>query len=1623
MADTTSTTQFKADISQLKAAMQAAQRQVRLASSEFQKASAGLDDWSKSAEGLQAKIKQLNTTLDAQKRQVELANQEWEKTVKVYGEGSAEADRAKMKLNGYEAAVKKTESQLEQYESDLEDCKNSTGKFADETEDLEQTTLEASDGFTVMKGALASLVADGFRLAINAVKEFGQAVVETGMSFEQGMAQVQAVSGASAEDMALLTEKAKEMGESTKFSASESAEAFNYMAMAGWKTEDMLDGISGIMSLAAASGSDLATTSDIVTDALTAMGYQAGDAGRLADVMAAASSNANTNVEMMGQTFQYAAPLVGAMGYSMEDTAKAIGLMANSGIKGTKAGTALRSMLSRLSAPPKECAEAMDNLGITLTDSEGNMKSLDEVMHDLRSSFANMNETQQTAYAKAIAGQEAMSGLLAIVNAAPSDYDKLTKAVQNSEGAAASMADTMNDTVEGQLTLLKSQIEGIEIQIYEKLTPALREGLDKIKETLTEIDWSTLGSKLGDFANKAIDLFIKIVDNAEGIIDILKAVGTVLAATFVVTKIASFATGIMGMVKTFQALKAATDIATTSQLLLNAAQAATPIGIVTAAVAALAAGVIYLASKNKEAEITTTQLSEAETELVDKINDVNKAYADMKSTRDESVKAVDAEFSHYEDLSKELDTLVDANGAVKEADQERAGFIINTLNEALGTEIEMIDGVIQNYQEEKASIEDLMKTKQAEAVLRANEESYTTAIQNQNEALQNYLDAQDLYSQKQAEVNKAQEESNRLANMSVEEYAKLNDMTWDMGTAANMLKNDQEAANEAVYNSTAALGEANVALHNAENAYTGYESTIQNYEGLSSAIISGDQEKISEALAKQKYDFQTAETGTRETLENQVDNLRTNYEKMQKAVENNSPVVTQAMVDEAKDMLKKAKAELNKLPPETEKITKNAGNQAAKGLESTKNANKKAGEDVKKAVQTGAKDSGEMKKSGQTQGKDYATGVESQKGSSKTAGKQLAQEAKKGADTKDSSTDSEKSGSNFGEGFFNGIGKWFSKVFNRGKGLSQEATKGLKEGQKEGSPSKITYQSGVYFVQGYINGIASQQGKLKKTVTEMVNNVVGILTNVEDFNYNEAADTASNSYAEAIKEKFDYTFNKMQYQNEEKLKEFDTLVDQYTSAQTAAASSIQAKGDALVKEIENDRDRQVKAFEEDRDSQIKKIESERDAFVKKVEKEINELEKKINKTSDKNAKKRLQEQKKTLQEDISRRKTNTSKEISSIKESYKNKIDTEKSQATSAINAQKEATKREIEASNENYNKLIENENSNKDAYQSASSEMLSQYQAAMNEYQTQAQALIDDTINGITDRYNERYDDLINKQNTLIKKLQGAGSLFKVSGAGVMTINDLTEQTKAIKEYTSKLQQIKNKVSSELFDEIASFDMKEGSAYMDRLLAMSAKDLEAYNKAYSEKMEAAQEAGEGIYKNDFKQVAKDYQDELSKGFKDLPKKLEELGQQAMKGFLEGLTENTDYMSDEIRTYISAMVDTFKDELQIHSPSRVMMKIGDYTGEGFVNGLKNTITDVKKTAESMVQNLATPLDSMKANIGSMKASVGDSTGVGQVGNVVNNYNLVQNNTSPKSLSALETYQARRRQLAQLKAMT
>ena len=301
---------------------------------------------------------------------------------------------------------------------------------------LSDDNLNAAEKIKGVGGALTTI---GGTLTKNLTVPLvgaGAAAVTVAANFDAGMSKVQAISGATGEDLDRLRDKAREMGAKTKFSASEAADAMSYMAMAGWKTGDMLDGIEGIMNLAAASGEDLATTSDIVTDALTAFGLSAKDSAHFSDILAAASSNANTNVSMMGESFKYCAPIAGAMGFSAEDTAEALGLMANSGIKASQAGTALRFIMAKFNEDIKISGKELGEVTIQTTNADGSMRDLSDILADCRGAFSQLTESEKSANAEALGGKYAMSGLLSLMNAAPEDIGKLSGAIDSCDGTA-----------------------------------------------------------------------------------------------------------------------------------------------------------------------------------------------------------------------------------------------------------------------------------------------------------------------------------------------------------------------------------------------------------------------------------------------------------------------------------------------------------------------------------------------------------------------------------------------------------------------------------------------------------------------------------------------------------------------------------------------------------------------------------------------------------------------------------------------------------------------------------------------------------------------------------------------------------------------------------------------------------------------------------------------------------------------------------------------------------------------------------------------------------------------------------------------------------------------------------
>ena len=468
----------------------------------------------------QSAIEATRSKLESLQKQHDLLQKEIKET-----EGStAGLEREKVKL---EQRIKDTEAALERQNQKLEtageklkkagvntnDLTEESARLAGQLKELEAAQDDAAKGAASFgERSVQAFEAAGQALAAagiaEAMREIAQAYLEcvgVAADFQETMSGVEAISGATAEEMALLSAKAKDLGADTKFTAKEAGDAMGYMAMAGWKANDMLGGLEGVMNLAAASGEDLAATSDIVTDALTAFGMTAADSGRFADVLAVAASNANTNVGMMGETFKYVAPVAGALGYSAEDAAVAIGLMANSGIKASQAGTTLRSVITRLSTDAGASKTQLGALGV-LTErldvafynvADGSARAMRDVIADCREAWAGLSKEQQISYAKTIAGQEAMSGWLALMNATRADVQKLAVSVDNCAGAAERMAKIRLDNLNGQLTLMNSAWDALRVTIGEQFNPELRKAAELGTDVLGWLDEFVRENQIG----------------------------------------------------------------------------------------------------------------------------------------------------------------------------------------------------------------------------------------------------------------------------------------------------------------------------------------------------------------------------------------------------------------------------------------------------------------------------------------------------------------------------------------------------------------------------------------------------------------------------------------------------------------------------------------------------------------------------------------------------------------------------------------------------------------------------------------------------------------------------------------------------------------------------------------------------------------------------------------------------------------------------------------------------------------------------------------------------------------------------------------------------------------------
>lgn len=696
-------------------------------------------------------------------------------------------------LNKAQAELNNTEHKLTQTNQKLKEMGNTATYSAEQVDAAKKKLSEfgekaqpiANAAKTAVKTIAAVTAAAGVALGTVAAKS-----VSIGSDFEAQMKKVQAISGASQEDFEALKAKAEEMGATTKFTAKQAGEALEYMSMAGWKTGDMLSGIDGVMSLAAASGEDLGKTSDIVTDALTAFGMTADRAGHFADVLAAASSNANTNVGMMGETFKYVGAASGALGYSAEDVGVSIGLMANAGIKASQAGTELNSIYTRLSTNTSHARDAIEELGIKFYKVDGSARPWGKVLDELRTKTANMTKEEKINFANRVAGQRAQAGLLAMLNASKTDYDKLTSSIKNADGAAKQMADTMQDNLQGQITIFKSGLEGTAISIYNELQKPLTDATKTAITTLNDPEVQNsikvmskqVGEMMGDVAKSAahhgptvirgfqkISTYISSPSFKSSVKDVgklfdasgkvllsvgkvalpLTAKGFELLAKSGKVLIPVLAAGYAGF-KTFMIIKTVTEAAAAAKgtfAALNVVLAANPWALVAGAIAAVTIALIGLNATNSEAE-------EKYSDLRQEIDETAESMTQMSKSRQESYDSQYQELYQVEKLRDRLGELVDKNGKLK-GSKEELKSVTDKLNEkGFEVELDKTGTLIKNYKDLKKEIDGYIEKKHITAKLDALEPEYNQHSVNIESYTKDALEKKAAYEKSQADFEK-----------------------------------------------------------------------------------------------------------------------------------------------------------------------------------------------------------------------------------------------------------------------------------------------------------------------------------------------------------------------------------------------------------------------------------------------------------------------------------------------------------------------------------------------------------------------------------------------------------------------------------------------------------------------------------------------------------------------------------------------------------------------------------------------------------------------------------------------------------------------------------------------------
>ena len=1463
MAEENVTTKIGIDISELKKNITEANRRIRSLNAEFKSATAGMDSWSDSTDGLAKKVEQMTGIVEQEKIKLSALEEQYKQIAETQGKDSKAAEELYIKMKNQEAAVGRASASLKKYTEKLNETtekeQKSKGAFASLEEEISNQEKELDR------------LKDGYK---DAALEFGETSKEAN-AFREDIKKLSgelADNKSKAEQLRTSTNNLDESFEKTKQAAEKSEDGFSSVKVAignliseGIKkmTQEAVDALKRITEeTQTASNSFQAITGE--TDAVTQKFsdkmkemYKDGYGESLKDIgdkMAYVKQvTKETDPSKVKELTENAIALEDTFGSDFQETIRGVnGLMTHFGTDSTKA-------FDLFAKGSQKGLDYTNELGDNVAEYGGNFKQAGYTVEEYFQLLAN--GTKNGAYnldkvndsineVKNKLGDGSIEKNIGIFS---KDTKKSFKAWKDGKGTMKKVIDSIVKDINGckneqkALTMASTAFGTMGEDANLKVVKSLKSTGKTFKkvqgsaEKLKEVKYDDVATKFKNIGRTVqLDLFvplaekllpkieqladyaIKHIDGTERAIVIL---GGTMGVIFATAKFVKLFQTLQTIYKAFVTLKTAIASTAAAQKILNLIQAASPMGLLAAGIGAVVGGLALYAAATKGATKVTDKESESIDKMIEKhdktkksVDEMTKSWKDLKKTRDESVSGTTEQFDYYKKLKDELDDMVDKNGKVKKSQKDRAKFIVTTLNDALGTELKMTGRVIKNYEKEKKSIDKLIEAKKAQAILNANEDLYATAIKGQKGAFQNLEKAQANLEETTSKLEAAQKKLNAAqSNKNLKEYIK----TFGQTAGVTRYERDLNAAKEAVSKLESEQKKNKKTVSDNEKQWTEYNTTIENYEGLSSAIISGDAKKINSALNKTVNNFISAKTGTKKQLEDQVKNMKKNYEDLKTAVANGTPGVTKKMVGAAKQMVTKSEKELEKYEKKTKKSGQKATDEYKEGLELGKN---KAG---KKASEIG-----------------------------KLVTKKLKE------------TKTKEAGENFVQGLKDGMekGKQSSGLITTVTKIAGDALTALKKKLDIHSPSKETAKIGRFFTSGLAEGIEKAYETVGKAVSKLAKKSLSQLKAANKTGkYSDIGTKVSEAYANGITKQ-------------------------------------EQKAEKAVKKLV-------------------------DRAVKKAQKET------------------------------------------------KNK------------------------KSKESFKKLGEN--------------LAESFSTAFSKAAEKAAEKVQKKIESMTSSVQEKYDAVKDLQDDLQSRLS-SGDLFTKDDDGKITLADFKSETAKIIQYGKNMEALKKTLSSELMTEIAALDTSDGLDLTTKLLSLNGQELAAYNKAYTDKINASKKVANTYYAERVKQIKDNYTKQVKTVMAGLEKQLENIGENAMKGFVKGFNSKSAELNKSAKQLKKTLVSSIKKELGIHSPSKVMdREAGVFIIPGLTKGIERKLPALRQMMQRVRENVVNPMKNAATMANLDVAARGARSIEKAAAATTNTYNFYQTNNSPKALSRWDIYRQSR----------